>query len=450
MNETAIERALGPTEEMYWRFDALSPLNFAVAARFVGPLSMEHLRRGIDALQQRHPLLRVRVALDSKGVPWFRSGVGPIRLQVLDATVESTWSSVENCLEAPLYTSKGPLTYFVLLRNGPEDATLLSVFHHAISDGRSATLLLRDLLQSLALQHAGQPPTLTALAPAGYYGDRIPPLDTNRGMESLRNAWKTLKASALFMRRVGLPVGLNRATADASVTEGRRIYVEPRFLEAPELARLVQRAKQERTTVQCALNAALSLSVAEDSPTRPFERTGCTQVIDLRARLIPPIGEDCGLFATGITSLHQADHTTEFWPFAREIREHMDHSIATPLPFFHPAVHNVLTNLAHGIGLSDPKKFSEVMNGLHPEGLAVSNLGRVDITVPGCPIRITELAFATNTSVLNDLSTSAVSYAGRMTWTFNGAALLTRERLARIADRAMTRLSDAIDGDSRA
>ncbi len=442
MEHASIERPLGPTEEMYWRFDALSPLNFVVTARLEGALAPEALENALAALQVRHPLLRVRVERDAKGHPWFRTSTGHIPLRVFAAPPEERWARVEEALNASIDTDLGPLLNVVWLQHGPEDGTLAFVFHHAISDGRSATFLLRDLLRSLAQQASRETPALEPLPPAGYYGDRIPPFDPTGSLQGLEEGWKTLKAAAHFMRRVGLPVGLQKPAAAVRSRFG--VIVEARTLRGEALRRLVARAKEENTTVQCVLNAALSLTVAEDSPPGPLERTSCTQVVDIRARLVPPVGEDCGLFATGLTSLHQPDHTTEFWPFAREIRRHMDRSIATPLPFFHAAMHALVTNTMRGVGIEDPRTFSEIMNSIHPEGLAVSNLGRVDIAVPGSPVRVTELCFATNTSVLNDLSTSAMTYGGCLTWAFNGRTSFGRARLVRIADRAMERIAEAV------
>jgi hypothetical protein len=437
---------------MYWRFDALSPLNFAVMARLAGLLDLEQLRAALVAVQERHPLLRVCVLYDDKGTPWFRESLGQLTVDVASAGRDQVWSILEEGLNTPIYTPRGPLLFVRLLRHDPSDHTLQVTFHHAISDGRSATFLLRDLLQSMAQQQRGEPADLPHLPPAGYYGDRIPVIDTSGGLRGLRTAWRTVKASALFMRGAGLPVGLSkkRASHGAKPTAApgslatKRVHVEPRFLGGEALRALVKRTKAERTTVQCVLNAALSLSVAEDSPPGPLQRTACTQVLDIRARLVPPVGEDCGLFASGLTSLHQIHRETDFWSFAREIRAHMDRSIATPLPFFHSAMHTAVTQVASGLGLSDRKKFSEVMNGIHPEGLAVSNLGRVTLSVEGSPVEITELAFATNTSVLNDLSTSALTFNGTMTWAFNGGAVLSRERLARLADTAMAKIDAAV------
>lgn len=443
MPSRPIARPLGPTEEMFWRFDAVSPLNFAVTARIVGELDPQRLRAAVDAVQRRHPLLRVRVEVDADGAPSFVEGTGPIRIEHVDAPEAEVWARVEAGLNTSIDAAAGPMLLFSVLRHGPAEATIQIVFHHAISDGRSATFLLRDLLRSLAQQERGESADLEVLEPAGYYGDRIPPIGAYKGLDGLRTALKTLKAATLFLEGAGLPVGLKTRREAAARDASRSIFVEARFLDGDTLRAALARAKSERTTMQCVLNAALSLAVVEDSPPGPLQRTACTQVVDIRGRLVPPVGEDMGCFATGITSLHLVEPGTRFWDFAREVRAHMDESIATPLPFFHPAVHSLYTNVGRGLGLTDRRRFSELMTSIHPEGLAVSNLGRVEVTVPGSPVRVTQLAFATNTSVLNDLSTSALTYDGRMTWAFNGSSVLTRERIARIADRSVERIIEA-------
>lgn len=445
MKEPSIERPLGPTEDMYWRFDALSPINFGSMARISGPLNINNLRQALDAIQHRHPLLRVKVECDHKGVPWFRSGVAPIPLTVIDATPAEIWPSLESGINTPINTASGPMMRCLLLHHREEDSTLLMIYHHAISDGRSAVFLMRDILQSLAQQARGEPACLPALLPVGYYGDRIPKLEKYAGLDGLRTAWKTVKAITHFLESAGVPTGLQQENVeDVPLTE-QRLIIEPRVIEPELLQRIARKTKAEHTTLQCVLNAALSLTVAEESPTHLLERTGCTQVLDMRDRLEPPVGEDCGCFVSGATSLHYLNATTEFWPFTRKIYEHLQHSIVTPLPFFYPVMHSSFMSLGRGLGIADTKKFSELISRLHPEGLAVSNLGRVTLEVDGSPVKVVEFGFATNTTVLNYLNTSAATLNGRMLWTFNGSSILTRERIAKIADCSIARIIKALD-----
>ncbi|MDX1693437.1 MAG: condensation domain-containing protein [Ketobacteraceae bacterium] len=441
--ETAIERPLGATEDMYWRFDAVSPLNFGSVVRLSGAFTTEQLKLGLAALQQRHPLMRARIVLDDDGTPWFRSRVGPVPLQEAWQPPGGEWALLENELNTPFDTRTGPLSRCVLVRHSDEDASLVWVYHHAACDGRSATFLLRDLVQSLSQQIRGESSRLKPLPPIEYYGDRIHTLRDYEDFEDgLKTAWRTLQTSAKFMTRVGIPMGI-RSEQAAPLSE-QRILVEPRFVDADLMKRLAVRAKSEGTTIQCVLNAALSLMVAQDSPTRSFEVTSCTQVLDIRDRLHPPVGEDCGVFVTGATSLHSLKPDTDFWELTRDIHRCLRETMNTPLPFFHPALHRSFAMIGKALGRRKADIFSQMIKRLHPEGLAVSNLGQVRIDVPDAAIQVKEFGFATNTNVFNYFNTSAATLNGRMTWSFSGSTLLGRDRIALIADHTIERMEKAL------
>lgn len=438
-----IERPLGATEDMYWRFDSVSPLNFGSIVRLEGQLDVGALRQALQALQQRHPLLRVYIETDDHGAPWFREGVGDIPLTVRDQPSGDEWKLLEAELNAPFDAKTGPLIRCMLLTHNHQESSLITTYHHAICDGKSAIFLLRDVLQSLAQTSSGASAGLPSLEPVGYYGDRIPSIDHYADGDGLRTAWKTVQASAKFMSRVGLPMGL-RNKQEIPLAE-QRLMVEPRFLEPDFMKRIAARAKKEGSSVQCVLNAALSLAVSEDSPARFFHATSCTQVLDIRAQLIPAVDEDCGCFVSGATSLHRLHGYTDFWDLTRSIHKRMIETISTPLPFFHPAMHQSFALFGRIMGESSMERFSELIGKLHPEGLSVSNLGQVKIEVNDSPVRITEFAFATNTNVLNYFNTSAATFNGRMTWSFSGSSMLGRERIGIIADRSIAKIIEALD-----
>lgn len=442
--EPEIERQLGATEDMYWRFDSVSPLNFGTVVGLKGRLDIEHLRQALKSLQLRHPLLRVKVQCDLSGNPWFRSGVGMIPLNVLNQPQGDEWNLLERQLSTPFDTLQGPLMRCVLIRHSEDDCTLISTYHHSVCDGKSAIFLMRDIFQSLAQQQAGESAELVPLPLMEYYGDRIPKLESYVTAEGLKTAWKTVQASANFMSKIGLPMGI-RKTGDDVPLEKQSLFVEPRIIEPELMKRIAKKAKAEHVTVQCVLNAALSLAVADDSPPNVLQATSSTQVLDIRERLIPPVGENCGCFVSGATSLHHLNKSSKFWPLARSIREGLQDNLETPLPFFHPAMHKSFAQLGRSMGKAGMKMFSEIIGKLHPEGLSVSNLGQVTIEVDNCPVEITRFGFATNTNVLNYFNTSAATYQGRMTWSFSGSSMLTRKRVAKIADRAIERVMEALE-----
>ena len=442
--ETAIERPLGATEDMYWRFDAVSPLNFGAVVRLRGSFTTDQLKAALHALQMRHPLMRAAIQLDENGVPWFRSGVGEIPLQETSQERGREWALLENELNTSFDTCVGPLMRCLLIRHADTDATLISIYHHAACDGRSAVFMLRDLVQSISQQVHGEPADLVPLPPVEYYGDRINTLkDYDDVEDGLKTVWRTLQASAKFMTRVGFPMGIRKNT-DMPLSE-QRILVEPRFVETDLMKAIAAKAKQEKTTIQCVLNASLSLVVAEDSPPKAMEVTSCTQVLDIRDRLHPPVGEDCGVFVTGATSLHSLNEQTDFWELTRDIHQCLTETLQTPLPFFHPALHRSFAAIGKALGRKKADVFSQMIKRLHPEGLAVSNLGQVRIEVADAAVEVTEFGFATNTNVFNYFNTSAATLNGRMTWSFSGSTMLGRERIAKIADKAVARILLALE-----
>ncbi|MBH4306706.1 hypothetical protein I5M48_30905, partial [Pseudomonas aeruginosa] len=64
-----IRRPLSAVERWYWLSDQFSALNVISRVRVHGRLSIDDLRRGLDALQARHPLLRARVGAEGPGAP---------------------------------------------------------------------------------------------------------------------------------------------------------------------------------------------------------------------------------------------------------------------------------------------------------------------------------------------------------------------------------------------
>ena len=436
-------RPLGGTEDLYWRFDAVCPLYFGVIARFEGPLDPASFRAALEAVRARHPLLRARIVTRDNDTPWFAETDAPMTLTFVREVPEAAFRVLEREVVTPFDAETGPLIRGVVLEHGVDDNTLVLTFHHAIADGRSATFLLRDLLRSLAQEATGRPGALEVLPLMDYYGDRIHTLRSYRSWAQFRETvGKTWSAAWRFLARVGVPKGV---TPEQEIPlEQQTLVVEPRTFSPETMKRALRAAKAEGATMQCVLNAALSMAVAEEHPTRGLEATTCTQVLDVRDRLIPPVGEDCGLFASGNTSMHRIGYDTNFWDLARDIRVGLTEAIETPLPFFHPATHKSYASLGRAIGSERAKFFSELLGSLHPEGLCVSNLGRVVIDVPDSPLRITEFAFATNTNVLNSFNTSAATYGGRMVWSFSASSAVGREKLARIADRAVALIEEAV------
>jgi len=67
----ALTVRLGSLEELVWLYDQTSPFHFVMGATFVGAGAAAPWREVLDALQWRHPLLRVRIERDASAHPKF-------------------------------------------------------------------------------------------------------------------------------------------------------------------------------------------------------------------------------------------------------------------------------------------------------------------------------------------------------------------------------------------
>ncbi|MBI7317493.1 hypothetical protein JEV29_20380, partial [Pseudomonas aeruginosa] len=73
-----IRRPLSAVERWYWLSDQFSALNVISRVRVHGRLSIDDLRRGLDALQARHPLLRARIEANAGRGPRWGASARPL------------------------------------------------------------------------------------------------------------------------------------------------------------------------------------------------------------------------------------------------------------------------------------------------------------------------------------------------------------------------------------
>ncbi len=140
-------------QEQLWFLDQFAPgqatYNVPSVMRIRGPLDPGALARALDQLVVRHEVLRSRLVADGLGRP----------VQVVDPAVPavlefvdldgSPQSALREIVLAeamrPFDLAVGPLLRACLMRLGETEHALMAVFHHAVFDGWSAGVLVRDL-----------------------------------------------------------------------------------------------------------------------------------------------------------------------------------------------------------------------------------------------------------------------------------------------------------------
>ncbi len=294
-------RQLGSLEQLFWLTDQHRTVHFALAAEVEGKTSRGAWRDALDRLQERHPLLSVRIAGDDGGIPRFQRVDGaPLPLRVVDADKSSGFEAeIEAELAIPFDPDQAPLARAVLI-HGPEKATLIFVAHHAIADGMSVAYLIRDTLNALA-------------------GERLEALPLAPSVDELFAAnHPAAKTQSATERQEEAPAV---TPSTYRPDDGARPKVQGLQLSQALTERLRERARQEATTVHGALVAAFAIA----------GRTASDDWRDIPVRVVSPInvrqtlgiGENCGVYLSAAPTVFEPV-LADFWDLARHARESVE------------------------------------------------------------------------------------------------------------------------------
>ncbi len=447
VREKTFERALSPSEKLWWILDHECSINFVMHAQVRGDLSIDIFRPALKAIQARHPLLNVRIVRTGWNALWFKaSGVPDIPLRVTQCPSTQWTVEAEKELHEAFPVDRGPLVRCTLVQHGPCESTILLAFHHAIGDALSGTYLLRDLLEALAVAKEGREPFLEPLAPKEEMNAYFP-------------AWaQRVSARWLYYKFVGRLLGaVLRWGRPASPEFDRKVPARERRARivahqiAPEVVeRLHEKARLENTTLHGALLAAQVLAIARDlqKPKKLLYLIGSP--VNLRKQLFPPIGQDVGYFVTIGASLTRAGPTTGFWPLAREIRASLWHCVERGEPFVYPLQHTDLSAVTALMGLTSwgIRIYGCLAGVLNMGGLALSNIGKVEIETFQESFKLESLGFAASGSGISPLISFAATIDQQSTWNFMGMEpVLSKSHTERIAASAVQILHDAIVSD---
>ena len=161
-------------QERIWFLEQLQPesLAYNLLARigFSGPLDIEALRRGVEAIVARHEVLRTTFpSVDGRPVQRIASAptwVLPLRdLRSLLGPARETEAECLTRAEvtAPFDLAAGPLLRTVLLRLADDEHVLVLTLHHIVSDAWSVNIFFQELAAFYTASVAGEPLALSAL-----------------------------------------------------------------------------------------------------------------------------------------------------------------------------------------------------------------------------------------------------------------------------------------------
>ncbi|WP_437528303.1 amino acid adenylation domain-containing protein [Sorangium sp. So ce726] len=161
-------------QQRLWFLAQLEPTaasyNIPAAVRLVGPLDVDRLKRGLEAVVRRHASMRTTFAeIDGRPAMIVRPEQ-PVALSIADlraAPAEEREAAAQRALEAEASRAfdltEGPLFRITLLRLGEREHALLVVLHHIVSDGWSLSLLVSEVMELYAAGAEGRAAALPSL-----------------------------------------------------------------------------------------------------------------------------------------------------------------------------------------------------------------------------------------------------------------------------------------------
>lgn len=394
--------------------------NVVTASRIKGPLSEELLRQALALVQRRHPRLNSRIvgSLDNL---WFETeGTQKIPLRVVNKFHNEQWQEVVVEEMNEKIDSSQVLMRAVLVHIEGEDNTsyLLTTIHHAITDALSSIRLHSELLtycQSLAsgehITHISSLPVLPSVE------ELLP--------ESMKGFRGTIN-SMLFLLRLTLQHLWHQVKTleieKIVPLELRRCGMIHRQLDEKLTQQFVALCRQEKTTVQGALSAAMLLAAAKKitAENQTEVCVSCESYVDLRRRLKPVVSDtNMSVLASSVTSFHTlrtqtlmtSFHTlqscTSFWSLARDVKHKLEAELKRGTIFNVVLMSRKIIESA----LSQPNQV--------PLTVALTNMGRVNIPTNYGSFHLEDISYYPSQAAFGGVFSAAVAtFEGKMNLNF--------------------------------
>jgi len=402
MPASNIDRALGPTENIYYLLDKLYRLNFVVFAQVDGAFDTARLDDALRAVQREQPLLRARVALVGG-----RHRFTPIDAQVHPIPVESAalrgWrAQVSAQLDRP-FPSTGPLARFLWFGGRARKSVAAMVFHHVIGDGRSGADVFIEVLR----RAAGEP------MPLHHRPARVSAqdLDLIKQRGPVGASMKTL-AYWLKQGRSVLKFAQQLPGFDMRSHAQRRIAVVPVALPKAMTQALREACRAHDTTVQGALGAAQLLAINGEFPAAQARHLALNSLADLRGTLGGGLTQqDLGLYIATICTVHALAADPDFWALAAEVATHLRSVLSSGD-----------ANLVHSIYREDALYPPDVVGARMVQGLVamappssmLTNVGSFGAVSLANGARLRSLEFLVSPPAQHPICVTAASFDGSM------------------------------------
>jgi NRPS condensation-like uncharacterized protein len=379
----AINRKLGQLEEtMEILNQRAKTWNLVTISRIQGNLQETVLRQSLDIIQYRHPALNSHIINSRNSYHYQSKGTGKLPLQVVNIREGQEWEAVVNAEMNQVIDSSKYLLRVVLVKtlNQQNINYLITTIHHAITDGLSSIQLHSEILTYCQNITAGKSlPIVTTLEP-------LPPIE--KLLPAWTNSFKSklgrvaLLLNIAFQKYWNQPKAL-RVEKYVPISQ-RRCEIIHRQLSEESTRQFIQQCRQENTTVQSALCAALMLTVSKQLTKNHEDNipVSCLSYLDLRRRLQPEIStENMTVLAASLMKFYRITNNTSFWELGRKVKHNLNKKIHQGEIFQMIYLAKHLINFS----LLFPNQVSPTVS--------VSNVGKVNIPHTYGELELEEISF---------------------------------------------------------
>ncbi|MEG4810201.1 condensation domain-containing protein [Microcoleus sp. F8-D3] len=392
-------RALSVTEQAMELLNRQhGSFNIVTISRVKGDIKEEILRQALDAVQSIHPLLNSRIVGTLDHLEFTNQETEKVPLRVVSQGINDNWEDVvREELNKTIDSSQVLLRCVLIYKESEINISyLITTVHHGISDGLSCISLQSEILKCYQIIASGNSIDIDC-EPA------LPPL------EELLPKWmqgkKGIDKGKWFLLKTKLQMLLHQPeqleSEETVPLESRSCGMTHRFLQKDLTQKLIELCRQEKTTVQGALCAAMLLTVANKiRGGKPRSiKVLCRTYVDLRRRISPPIQQkNLGFLASFLTSLHKIKPQMSFWDLSREVTKNIELGLKTqdifkPLTLFRKIVEYHINN---------PDEAYVT--------IAVTNIGRVN-NIPEVygDLEIEEISFIPSNAIIGKVFTVATA-----------------------------------------
>ncbi len=458
-----IARPLGPNERFMLMADRVSPNNMCAVFMMRGPFSESQFTAALSNLQDRHPLLRTNVSGRPERAAFrYRKSDGHSQIvpRLLNWPMEDWLGVAEKELSTRMRLDVDPPLRVTVMGNnlaekGEQRFTLLITMNHVFTDGRSFAVMVRDLFKSLGEIHRGGSGRMNRLPAALPIEAIVPP--SMKGFRGFAHLLREQRITSRVLRTMGGSVHTVRVGHCPNPDEWKT-GIELLYLTQEETTALLQRSREQRTTMQGALAALLCKALLPEleSGTGPEKTIRLMNTVDVRSKVPSPNNEDVGVYACSAPTLHKLAETTEVWDLAREIREQLQGSLERGVPFFSLAPLGLTTSLGFmyprvGGAKAQYEKVSQLMKLTNSYATAgIMNLGVIYLDDVLGPYKIEQLHGCLGTPPIMPVAGIAFTYNSRLSFSLSYLQPLVEPQRARAVVERMRKELRALLGGEKA